>query len=198
MPDGAGCDALPATQRTMTFRNVSQFPGGRHRGEALNRRSPAVALAVIALLLAGIFNAPPAAGQAKTLQIAIVTHPETPVDSLSLADMRRVFRGERQYWTPNVPIVLLIRAPVAQEREVILKRVYAMSEAQFKQFWIAKIFRDEAAIVPKNLYSTEQISDLVSTIPGSISFVDAAAVRAGLKVVKIDGLSPGQPGYPLQ
>jgi ABC-type phosphate transport system substrate-binding protein len=183
----------------MTFRNVSQLPGGRHRREVSARRLTAIAVAVIAaLLLAGIFEAPPAAAQAKTLQIAIVTHPQTPVDNLTLAEMRRVFRGERQYWTPNVPIVLLIRAPVAQEREVILKRVYAMSEAQFKQFWIAKIFRDEAAIVPKNLYSTEQISELVSTIPGSISFVDAAAVRPGLKVVKIDGLLPGQPGYPLQ
>ena len=81
---------------------------------------------------------------------------------------------------------------------MILKRVYAMSEAQFKQFWIAKIFRDEAAIVPKILYSNEQISDLVSAIPGSIGFVDAAAVRPGLKVLKIDGQLPGQPGYPLQ
>jgi hypothetical protein len=94
--------------------------------------------------------------------------------------------------------VLLIRAPVTQEREVILKRVYAMSEAQFKQFWIAKIFRDEAATAPKILYSTEQISDLIATIPGSIGFVDAAAVRPGLKVLKIDGLLPGQPQYPLQ
>jgi ABC-type phosphate transport system substrate-binding protein len=182
----------------MTPRNVSHIPS-RQRREISARPRPVVVLAILAMLvLSNVFAAPPAAGQARTLQIAIVTHPETPVDNLSLADMRRVFRGERQYWTPNVPIVLLIRAPVAQEREVILKRVYAMSEAQFKQFWIAKIFRDEAAIVPKNLYSTEQISELVSTIAGSISFVDAAAVRPGLKVVKIDGLLPGQPGYPLQ
>jgi hypothetical protein len=139
-----------------------------------------------------------AAGQPKPIQIAIVTHPQTPVNELTFAEVRRVFRGERQYWKADVPIVLLIRAPVAQEREVILKRVYAMSEAQFKQFWIAKIFRDEAATAPKILYSTEQISDLVASIPGSIGFVDAAAVRPGLKVLKIDGLLPGQPRYPLQ
>jgi hypothetical protein len=53
-------------------------------------------------------------------------------------------------------------------------------------------------VVPKILYSNDQISDLVAAIPGSIGFVNAAAVRPGLKVLKIDGLLPGQPRYPLQ
>jgi phosphate transport system substrate-binding protein len=153
----------------------------------------------MALLMgAAVFRPVPAAGQPRALQIAVVAHPQVPVDNLTFPEIRNVFRGERQYWTPTVPIVLLMRAPVAAERDVILKRVYAMSEAQFKQFWIAKIFRDEAAIVPKNLYSNDQISDLVAAIPGGIGFVDANAVRGGLKVLRIDGHLPGQPGYPLQ
>jgi len=162
-------------------------------------RCVATAVAAIATVFLGLIAVPPpATAQGRALQIAIVVHPQAPIEDLTFAEIRKVFRGERQYWTPNVPIVLLMRAPVAAERDVILKRVYAMSEAQFKQFWIAKIFRDEAAIVPKILYSNEQIGDLVATIPGSIGFVDAAAVRAGLKVLKIDGQLPGQPGYLLQ
>jgi ABC-type phosphate transport system substrate-binding protein len=158
-----------------------------------------MALMAVAIVMLSVVGAPtPVVGQARAMQIAIVVHPQTPIDALTFAEMRKVFRGERQYWTPNVPIVLLMRAPVAQEREVILKRVYAMSEAQFKQFWIAKIFRDEAAVVPKILYSNDQISDLVSTIPGSIGFVSAADVRPGVKVLKIDDHLPGQSGYPLQ
>jgi hypothetical protein len=162
-------------------------------------RCVSIAVAAIGLVLFGLIAVPsPAIGQGRALQIAIVVHPQAPIEDLTFAEIRKVFRGERQYWTPNVPIVLLMRAPVAVERDVILKRVYAMSEAQFKQFWIAKIFRDEAATAPKILYSTEQISDLIASIPGSIGFVDAAAVRPGLKVLKIDGLLPGQPRYPLQ
>jgi phosphate transport system substrate-binding protein len=145
------------------------------------------------------------AGQAVTeprttpaLPIAIIVNPQAPVDELTLAELRRVFRGERQDWRPGQPIVLLMRAPVAVERDLILARVYAMSEARFKQFWIARIFRDEAAMVPKILYSNQQIADLVATIPGGIGFVDAATVRPGLKVLRIDGRLPGQPGYVLQ
>jgi len=166
---------------------------------ALSGRRPPLVPTVLAIVAAALVAVHvPVAGQTRPLQIAIVVHPQTPVDSLTFTEMRKVFRGERQYWTSNMPIVLLIRAPVALERELILKRVYEMSEAQFKQFWIAKIFRDEAAMVPKILYSNDQIADLVASIPGSISFVDAGAVRAGLKVLKIDGHLPGEPRYPLQ
>ena len=183
----------------MRPRSRSTASAGRAPSTTLpGRRAPFVptVLAIVAAALIAVHV--PVAGQTRPLQIAIVVHPQTPIDGLTFTEMRKVFRGERQYWTTKMPIVLLIRAPVALERELILKRVYEMSEAQFKQFWIAKIFRDEAAMVPKILYSNDQIADLVASIPGSISFVDAAAVRAGLKVLKIDGRLPGEPRYPLQ
>lgn len=132
------------------------------------------------------------------IDIAVVVHPDTPVNSLSLADVRKVFLGERQYWNANVPVVLLIRAPVARERNVVLRTIYQMSESQFKQFWIAKIFRAEAATAPKMVYSNDMANDLVSAIPGAIAFVDAHDVRPGTKVIRVDGRLPGEPGYALR
>jgi hypothetical protein len=182
--------------------NVSNDMRSRTRTAAVTgcaRPTPPAILAVAGIvMLTMIAVAVPAGGQARQPHVAIVVHPQAPVEGLTFGEMRKVFRGERQYWTSDVPIVLLMRAPVAAEREVILRRVYEMSEAQFKQFWIAKIFRDEAAVVPKILYSNDQIADFILGVPGSIGFVDAAAVRPGLKVLKIDGRLPGQPGYPLQ
>jgi len=57
----------------------------------------------------------------------------------------RFLLGERQYWSSKLPVVLLIRAPVARERDVVLRVIYQMTNAQFKQYWVAKIFRAEAA-----------------------------------------------------
>src|SRR4051812_40736282 len=85
-----------------------------------------------------------AQAQKASSDIAVVTNPETPVTELSLADVRKVFLGERQYWNSNMPVILLVRAPVAREREVVLKNIYQMTESQFKQYWVAKIFRSEA------------------------------------------------------
>jgi ABC-type phosphate transport system substrate-binding protein len=138
------------------------------------------------------------AQNADGLDIAVVVHPDTPISSLSLADVRKVFLGDRQYWSTNVPVVLLIRAPVARERNVVLKIIYQMSESQFKQYWIAKIFRAESASAPKVVYSNDMANELVSAIPGAIAFIDSKEVRPGAKVVRVDGHLPGEPGYPLR
>jgi ABC-type phosphate transport system substrate-binding protein len=138
------------------------------------------------------------AENAREVDIAVVVHPDTPVSNLSLAEVRRVFLGDRQYWSTNVPVVLLIRAPVARERNVALKVIYQMSEAQFKQYWIAKIFRAESASAPKAVYSNDMANDLVSAVPGAIAFIDAREVRPGAKVVRVDGRLPGDPGYILR
>jgi len=130
--------------------------------------------------------------------IAVVVNPDTPVSDLSLADVRKVLLGERQYWNSKLPVVLLIRAPVARERDVVLRVIYQMSEEQFKQFWVAKIFRAEAATPPKIVYSNDMQYELVAAMPGAIAFVDARNVRPGLKVLRVDGRLPGDPNYPLR
>jgi ABC-type phosphate transport system substrate-binding protein len=136
--------------------------------------------------------------QVHDVDIAVVVHPDTPVSGLSLAEVRKVFLGDRQYWNSNVPVVLLIRAPVARERNVVLRTIYQMSESQFKQYWIAKIFRAEAASAPKLVYSNDMASELVGAIPGAIAFIDAHDVRPGTKVIRVDGRLPGEPGYTLR
>ena len=132
------------------------------------------------------------------VDVAVVVHPDTPVSNLTLAEVRKVFLGDRQYWSTNIPVVLLIRAPVARERNVVLKIIYQMSESQFKQYWIAKIFRAESATAPKVVYSNDMANELVTAIPGAIAFIDARDVRRGTKVVRVDGRLPKEPGYQLR
>jgi ABC-type phosphate transport system substrate-binding protein len=131
--------------------------------------------------------------------IAVVAHPDMPVNELSLDEVRRVFLGERQYWNAKLPVVLLIRAPVARERDVVLRVIYQMTETQFKQYWIAKIFRAETASAPKIVYSNDMEDNLVTALPGAIGFMDARdAARDKLKILRVDGLLPGERGYPLR
>jgi len=152
----------------------------------------------LAVLLLAAICVVALAQKSPNVDIAVVVHPDTPITNLSMADVRKVFLGDRQYWSTNVPVVLLIRAPVARERDVVLKRIYQMSDAQFKQYWIAKIFRAESASAPKVVYSNDMANELVSAIPGAIAFIDAREVRPGVKIVRVDGKLPGEPGYQLR
>ncbi|HTS63329.1 MAG TPA: hypothetical protein VMH28_14985 [Candidatus Acidoferrales bacterium] len=135
--------------------------------------------------------------RAQDIDMAIVVRPDVPVDNLSFAELRHVMRGDRQFWTPNLRVTLLVRAPVARERDIVLKTLYQMSEAQFRQYWIAKVFRAEAAAGPRIVYSNEMSAELVAAIPGAIAVADAKQVPKGLKVLRIDGHLPGEKGYPL-
>jgi hypothetical protein len=138
------------------------------------------------------------AAAAEATDIAIVVGPNVPVDNLSFAELRRLMLGERQFWTSSLKVTLLVRAPGAREREVVLKTIYQMSEAQFRQYWIAKVFRAEAASAPRIVYSNEMATELSASIPGAVAFIEASQVPKGLKVLKINGVLPGQPSYPLR
>jgi ABC-type phosphate transport system substrate-binding protein len=145
----------------------------RHRGS--------VALLGGVLLALGALASP---SRSAPEAMAVIVHPDTPVQNLSFAEMRRVFLGERQYWNP--------------ERQVVLNRIYRMSESQFKQYWIARIFRAEATSTPKVVYSNQTINELVAAIPGAISLVRADDIQPGVRTLKIDGFLPGEANYPLR
>jgi ABC-type phosphate transport system substrate-binding protein len=139
-----------------------------------------------------------AVGAAIASPLAIIVNPDVPVDDVSFSDLRKLFLGERQFWNAKVRVVLLMRAPVSPERDVVLRTIYQMSEAQFRQYWISKVFRADVSSGPKIVYSSDMANDLVSAIPGAVAFVDAAQVPKGAKILKIDGKLPTDKGYPLK
>lgn len=148
------------------------------------------------LLVAVLLGVPE--GSAQNADIAIIVNKDVPVDNLTFAEVRKVFRGERQFWNSGLRVTLLVRAPVAHERDVVLKKIYEMSEAQYRQYWISKVFRSDVATGPKIVYTNEMATELVSAIPGAVSFVEANKIPTGFKVVKVDGIKPGEQGYPLR
>jgi hypothetical protein len=135
---------------------------------------------------------------ARAGDIAVVVRPDTPVDDLSLRDIRDLMMGEKQFWNSSLRVTLLMRAPTARERDVVLKVIYHMTEAQFRQYWISKVFRAETTTGPKIVYSNQMAMGLIAALPGSVSFVDTDEVPKGLKVLRVDGKLPGDAGYPLR
>jgi hypothetical protein len=91
-----------------------------------------------------------------------------------------------------------VRAPQSDERDYVLNTIYQMDEAQFRQYWIAKMFRAEVPRGPKIVFSTDMTLDLVVAIPGSISFMRADQVSDAVKVLRVDGKLPNDADYPLK
>lgn len=153
-----------------------------------------VGLGILTLILA---VTQPAGTQAQP-GIAVVVNPGVPIDNLSRAELRRILLGDREFWASGVRVTLLIRAPVAPERDAAVRDVCQMTEAQFRQHWIAKVFRADTPSGPKIVYSRESALDQVSRVPGAISLVQGPVTGTAVKVLTIEGRAVGQAGYSLR
>lgn len=141
-------------------------------------------------------GSPMAKGVANEAPVAVIVHEQVPVDDLSLHELRRIFRGERLFWTNDLTITLLVPPRKSPERKVLLDKIYQQrSEAQYQHHWINKLFGGGGAqSTPK---TTRSPASLVREIPGAIALASTDKIPKGVKVLRIDGRQPGEAGYPL-
>jgi phosphate transport system substrate-binding protein len=156
----------------------------------MKRKNIVIFLAQIFLLLASW------KAHGEEVAIAVIVNPDNPVTNLSLADLRRIFSGEKRAWPGGTPIKLIVRGPGAPEREALL-RLLGISEGQYKEFWTTQVFRGEAESEPIAVPSFGMEKEAITALRGGIAMVEANKVKPDMKVVKIDGLLPGEPGYKL-
>jgi ABC-type phosphate transport system substrate-binding protein len=154
--------------------------------------------ALLLTALVGILD-PAAAATGKAAEpVAVIVHQKVAVEELSLAELRRIFLGDRRSWVGDRPITLLMPPRDSPERKVLLNRIYGKrSEAQYRHYWTNKLLGDGTQITPKTTGSPEMTAGLVREIPGAIALIRMSRVPRGVKVLRIDGKRPGDAGYPL-
>jgi len=149
------------------------------------------------IVLGGLAVLPcPSPAIAQTAGTAVVVSEKNRTREITLDELRKVFRGERRSWAVGMPIKLIVRDQGTPERVALLK-LLGMSESEYKQYWIAQIFRGEAEAEPIALPSLGMQMEALTVFSGGITFVSAATVKPGMRVLKVDGHLPGDSGYPL-
>ena len=159
----------------------------------------AVRVAVWAVVaLAGMASPSSAVAQTSTraVMVAVVVSEQNPITNLSTLELRKLFTGQKHSWAGGLPVRLIVRAPGAYERVVLLK-LLDMSESGYKQYWTAQVFRGEAQAEPVALFSNGMQKEALAAFPGAVALVNFQDVKPGMKVVKVDGHLPGEAAYPL-
>jgi hypothetical protein len=128
--------------------------------------------------------------------LAVVVGPELKLSEVSLATLRTVFRSEVAY-APDGKRFVPLNAPLkSYERELFDRKVLGLAADEVAQFWITRRIRDEG-LPPRTLPSTELGLRVVASYAGAITYVSTKIVRAGVRVLKVDGKLPADPGYLL-
>jgi hypothetical protein len=160
-------------------------------GESLGLKSIAT---LLLLGLAFLCLAPRAAAQAE--DVAVVVSSGNLATNISLGDLRKIFAGAKRFWPSGEPIKLITRGPGCPERLVLL-RLLAMSENEYKHYWISQAFRGEADSEPLIVPSIGMQREALNVFPGGISLVYVGDVKPGMKVIKVNNVFPSAVGYPL-
>lgn len=146
---------------------------------------------LVAVALAG------SAAAARAAELAVVVNPQNPVVELTARELREVLLMERQHWRGGLRIYLLLPESGTPEKDLLLLRGLRMNEDQLRRHYLAKLYGGEIPAFPGTSASGAAARRLVAHAPNALAVVDSSSVDATVKLVRIDGRRPGEPGYLL-
>jgi len=131
--------------------------------------------------------------------LAIIVNKSNPIQNLSMTELRELFLAERSHWSTRQKIRVAMRESGAPEREAILRLVCGMSRDQdFTTHFLRAKFSEQVIDEPRSLNSAPNMIRFVANVVGAIGYVRADEVDPSVRVIRVDDLSPGDPGYKLR
>jgi ABC-type phosphate transport system substrate-binding protein len=161
--------------------------------------APRVLVVLAATALLGLGTA----SQAAADDVAVIVNKSNPVSAFTMADLRKILLGPRPRWTSGYEITVLMTPPGQPERSGTLKIVCGMSETDFNLHFVHGLRHSDGSTndngySPKVINSGVQLRQSVASGPNAVGFINASQVDDSVKVVLVDGSSPGQPAYKLR
>ena len=124
---------------------------------------------------------------AQAPRFVMVVNTANPAQSLTVAELRRMFMKQSRLWPHGesvVPVDWDATSPIRQE---FSRRVLERSVREMAEFWVQQSITQGIA-PPSTLRSGLAISRFVASVPGAISYLPADAMNDSVKPIKIQGL----------
>ena len=131
-----------------------------------------------------------------TGRLAVVVAKDFPLDNLSFGDLKRLYMGDPVDARGRrlIPLALQNRSP---ERVQFDRAVLGMSPEAAARYWVDRRIRGESG-PPKAIDSPQILLRVVDKLDGALGYVRADSVSSAVKVLRIDGKAPSDPGYRLE
>ncbi len=149
-----------------------------------------IALSITVLLALGMSTA-------HARDFAVVSNQTSGVKAITAAQLTAIAKGTLAHWPDGKPITLVLRVPASPEMKPIVQKLYAMptSEVNSLIFEANRARPDSPAFILVN--SDEAVLKRVQSTPGAVGLVDVYSITGGIRVVRVAGKLPLEPGYLL-
>ncbi|HTG15532.1 MAG TPA: hypothetical protein VK747_09720 [Blastocatellia bacterium] len=130
--------------------------------------------------------------------LAIVVNKTNPTENLAFRQLRQAFSQEKMWWSSKRRIKLVALPRGTAERQTVLQVIYRMKDSDLDRYFFLLHYEGKFPAQPTTLASPEEVKRLVSNSPGALAYLRASDVDDSVKVLRINGLLPGDDGYPLR
>ena len=134
---------------------------------------------------------------AQSSDLALISNKSNELVTITFPELVKVCKGQLSRWPDGKAVSFITRDPTASEMKLLLEKVYGMSKDEVKAV-IASANHgrtNHPAIVLVD--SDEDVVKRVESIPGAVGLVDVYSISGGVKVIKVGGKLPLEPGYAL-
>ena len=135
---------------------------------------------------------------ARAEDLAIIAAKTVPIDNITSTELSLFFLCKKNEGPDGSKVVIVTREKGSAERIAALANIYKLSDIAYERYFMQQVFTGALAAAPKLASSGAAMKKIVTVAPGTLGYVRATDVDASVKVVKVDGLAPGEPNYPLK
>jgi phosphate transport system substrate-binding protein len=130
--------------------------------------------------------------------MAIIVNRANPVDDVTFSELRRIFMFDMQTWPNGRKITVVVREKGQPERAEAIRLICGISEEQYDRHVLFQTFRGAIGQGPREILTASAMLRFVFNAPGAIGYVSAGEADSSIKVLRIDGMVPANPRYPLR
>lgn len=153
------------------------------------------AIALMGVVFAG-------AGWAEDPAFAVIVHRSNSTQSMSYADLRSLFGGTLSHWPNQTGVVLAERDESSPAGKFLTQRLLRTSLADYKRSLENLEFKGSGPVTLRVLNSDQAACKFVFNVPAAVGLISASSLVwpecSQIRVLRIEGLMPGQEGYRLQ
>ncbi len=117
-------------------------------------------------------------------QLAIIVHPESRVNEISLNELVDLFLGKTRYLAKGEQVVPIDQLEGSPTRDEFYKKVIKKTGPQLNSYWSRMIFSGKGR-PPYSVADDEEVLELISVNRNMIGYVALERVTASVKVILV-------------
>jgi hypothetical protein len=128
--------------------------------------------------------------------LVVIVARDSPVSDLTSHEQKRLYLGEGVSDASGTKLIPLSQSPRSPDRIGFDRAALGMTPEEVTRYWIDRKIRGQSG-PPKAVAPLDRLRAAIKRVDGTVTYLRVGEVQDGMKVLIVDGKSPGDSGYPL-